>query len=106
MKVLYQVKYTEICMGLSGCSEIGETCLMLGKCSPNLESGGKTIDWVICEMCQSWYHSACIGLDTQIITQNDFKFSCCTPPVKNEMYELLYWFAVEIANSFYTLTYF
>ena len=44
-------------LGLSGCSEIGVTCLMLGKCSPNLESGGKTIDWVICDMRQSWYHS-------------------------------------------------
>lgn len=67
-------------------SQIENTCLMLGKCSPYLASQGKNVTgWVICEVCQSWYHSVCVGLCTEI-TNKDFHFTCCVPPSKNEVY--------------------
>ena len=74
-------------LGVSTCNEIEETCLMLGDCSPYLAPRGKN-GWVICEVCQSWYHSVCIGLATTLTSQDSFHFSCCVPPEENEVYEL------------------
>ena len=58
---------------------------MVGEC-PSKLGNGKNMNWVICDNCQSWYHSICIGLAPTIITSTDFHFSCCSPPKKNDVY--------------------
>lgn len=73
-------------LSLSTCIEIEETCLMWGKCYSSLASQEKSIGWVICDTCHSWYHSACVGLATKLTSRDDFNFSCCASPQKNEVY--------------------
>ena len=40
---------------------------MVSEC-PSKLGNGKNIDWVICDNCQSWYRSICIGLAPTITT--------------------------------------
>lgn len=62
------------------CEDLGQTCLMWGKCSKSLEAHGRKVDWVICQKCQAWYHTICIGLSPKITSQDNFEFCCCACP--------------------------
>ncbi len=62
------------------CEELGQTCLMWGKCSGSLVTQGRKLNWVICRKCQAWYHNVCVGLSPKLTTRDDFGFSCCAPP--------------------------
>lgn len=41
--------------------------------------GEKTVDWIQCVVCQSWYHGVCVGLAVGTLSDEIIsKFSRCT----------------------------
>lgn len=61
---------------------------MFGGCADTIAilTKAKNIPWVICEDCQAWYHSCCVGLSERVTANREFKFTCCVQTPNDEMY--------------------
>lgn len=59
---------------------ISETCVMRAfkRCISDELHGEKTVDWIQCPSCQSWYHGVCVGLAVSTLPADVVsQFSCC-----------------------------
>ena len=57
-----------------------QTCVMKAfkRCISDELHGEKTVDWIQCPSCQSWYHGVCVGLAISALSADVVsEFSCC-----------------------------